>query len=200
MSSTQELRTFASAVVRTPATIGAIAPSSAILAQRLAEVVPSVGAPTVVELGPGTGSVSAAIADRLPPAGRAVAVEIDQVLVDYLHRTRPGLDVVHGDAAELDTVLAEAGVDRVDAVVSGLPWALLGVAVQERIVDQVVGALSAHGVFTTFAYVHALPLAPARRFRSLLRTRFDEVLPTRCVWRNTPPAITYVCRRPKVRV
>jgi phospholipid N-methyltransferase len=44
------------------------------------------------------------------------------------------------------------------------------------------------------------PMSPARRFRSLLRTRFDEVLPTRCVWRNTPPAITYVCRRPKVRV
>lgn len=85
-------------------------------------------------------------------------------------------------------------------MVSGLPWALLGVAVQERIVDQVVEALTPHGAFTTFAYVHALPLSPARRFRSLLRTRFDEVLPTHCVWRNTPPAITYVCRRPKVRV
>ena len=77
--------------------------------------------------------------------------------------------------------------------------ALLGVAVQERIVDQVVDALAPHGVFTTFAYVHALAMAPARRFRALLRTRFDEVLPTRCVWRNAPPAITYVCRRPKVR-
>ena len=200
MSSTQEFRTFASAVVRKPATIGAIAPSSTTLARRLAEVVPSHGAPTVVELGPGTGSVSAAIVERLPVDGRAVAIEIDEVLVDYLRRTRPELDVVHGDAAELGTVLAEAGVDRVDAVVSGLPWALLGDETQARIVDQVVEALTPHGVFTTFAYVHALPMSPARRFRSLLRTRFDEVLPTRCVWRNTPPAITYVCRRPKVRV
>lgn len=200
MSGTRELRTFASAVVRTPATIGAIAPSSATLAHRLAEVVPSDGAPTVVELGPGTGSVSAAIADRLPVRGRAVAVEIDEVLVDYLHRARPALDVVHGDAAHLGKVLVEAGIDRVDAVVSGLPWALLGVAGQERIMDQVVDALAPGGVFTTFAYLHALPMSPARRFRSLLRTRFDEVLPTRCVWRNTPPAITYVCRRPNVRV
>ena len=198
MSNTQELMTFASAVVRKPAVIGAIAPSSATLAQRLAEVVPSHGAPTVVELGPGTGPVSAAIAARLPVHGRAVAVEIEPGLVDYLHRTRPELEVVHGDAAELHEVLAAAGIDRVDAVVSGLPWALIGKQTQEDIVDQVARALTPHGAFTTFAYVHALAMSPARRFRSLLRTRFDEVLPTRCVWRNTPPAITYVCRRPKI--
>jgi phosphatidylethanolamine/phosphatidyl-N-methylethanolamine N-methyltransferase len=85
----------------------------------------------------------------------------------------------------------------VDAVVSGLPGALLGVAAQERIVDQVVKALTPHGAF---AYVHALPLSPARRFRSLLCAGFDEVLPTRCVRRHTPPVITYGRRWPKVRV
>ncbi|HJP73167.1 MAG TPA: methyltransferase domain-containing protein [Pseudonocardiaceae bacterium] len=199
MNSTQELKMFASVVVRKPAVVGAIAPSSAMLAQRLAEVVPTVGTPTVVELGPGTGSVSAAISARLPASGRAVAVEIDATLVDYLRRTRPELEVVHGDAADLAMLLAGAGIERADAVVSGLPWALLGKQVQERIVDQVARALAPHGAFTTFAYVHALPMSPARRFRALLRTRFDEVLPTRCVWRNTPPAITYVCRRPKIR-
>jgi phospholipid N-methyltransferase len=146
---------------------------------------------------------TAGLNGRSPVAARRIAhgraVEIDATLVAYLHRALPELEVVHGDAADLATVLAGTGIDRVDAVVSGLPWALLGRQVQERIVEQVARALTPHGAFTTFAYVHALALSPARRFRALLRTRFDEVLPTRCVWGNTPPAITYVCRRPKVR-
>ena len=33
------------------------------------------------------------------------------------------------------------------------------------------------------------------KFRRLLEATFDEVLLTRVVWANLPPAITYVCRR-----
>ena len=40
----------------------------------------------------------------------------------------------------------------------------------------------------------------ARRFRALLDEVFDEVLTTRTVWRNLPPAVSYVCRRPRPRV
>ncbi|WP_211225512.1 class I SAM-dependent methyltransferase [Amycolatopsis nigrescens] len=198
-STAQDLRTFVSAAARRPAVIGAIAPSSATLADRLASVVPSFGLPTVVELGPGTGSVSAAIARRLPEGGRQLAVEIDPELVEYLRRTRPELEVSYGDAADLRALLAVHGVGRVDAVVSGLPWALVGTGRQERILAEVTGALTPDGTFTTFAYLHALPLAPARRFRALLRSLFDEVLVTSVVWRNTPPAISYVCRRPVVQ-
>lgn len=58
-----------------------------------------------------------------------------------------------------------------------------------------VTILAADGVFTTSAYVHALATGPARRFRARLPALFDEVLITPVVWRNAPPAITYVCRR-----
>lgn len=149
----------------------------------------------MVELGPGTGVVSTAIAHRLPAEGRQLGVEIDPRLVAYLHRTRPELEVIHGDAVNLRELLAGRGIERVDAVISGLPWALLGDGRQERILAEISALLDADGVFTTFAYLHALPSRGARGFRQLLRSRFEEVLPTRSVWRNAPPAITYVCRR-----
>jgi phospholipid N-methyltransferase len=195
ISTAQDLRTFLSVAARRPSVIGAIAPSSRTLADRLTAVVPRSGSPTVVELGPGTGVVSSAIAQRLPARGRQVCVEIDSRLVSYLHRTRPELDVILGDAVDLRELLVGRGIERADAVVSGIPWALLRAERQERILAEVGALLDPDGVFTTFAYLHALPSRAARTFRGLLQSRFDEVLPTRSVWRNAPPAITYVCRR-----
>ncbi|HVL85041.1 MAG TPA: SAM-dependent methyltransferase [Pseudonocardia sp.] len=187
---------FLAAAVRRPATIGAIAPSSPRLSALLASVVPRSGTPVVVELGPGTGSVSAAIAHRLPPGGRHLAVELDAELAAFLRAGRPTVEVIEGDAARLGDLLAAREVTAVDAVVSGLPWALFGQGAQESILGQVAGVIGPTGAFTTFAYLHGMPLAAARRFRRTLRTAFDEVLVSATVWRNLPPAFVYVCRRP----
>ncbi|MGH3871020.1 MAG: class I SAM-dependent methyltransferase [Pseudonocardiaceae bacterium] len=188
---------FLTAALRNPATIGAVVPSSSQLAARLTAVVPRVGQPVVVELGPGTGSATTAIEHRLAGRGRHVAVEIDPVLAEYLRTEHPGVEVLVGDARELARLLAEHQVAAVDAVVSGLPWSLIDADVQRAIVDATARSLRPGGSFTTFAYVHALPMTRARQFRALLGEVFDEVLTTRTVWWNLPPAVTYVCRRPR---
>ncbi len=191
------LRAFLSAALRRPSTVGAVAPSSQRLASVLSSIVPRDGAPTVVELGPGTGAVSAVIARRLPQGARHLAVELDPDMVAYLRRTRPGLEVVPGDARELGKLLAEHGVDRADAVICGLPWALFPDGVQTEILGEVSRAIGDTGAFTTFAYLQGMALPAARRFRATLRATFDEVLVTATVWRNVPPAFVYVCRRPR---
>ena len=63
--------------------------------------------------------------------------------------------------------------------------------------DEVVRALAPDGVFTTFAYIHALWTPPARRLRRALHERFEEVVPSATVWANLPPALVYYCRRPR---
>jgi phosphatidylethanolamine/phosphatidyl-N-methylethanolamine N-methyltransferase len=193
----RHLLAFLAAVLRSPATVGAVAPSSPHLAARLAAVVPRVGEPVVVELGPGTGSVTTAIEYRLASRGRHVAIEIDPVLANYLRAEHTGVEVLVGDAAELERLFAQYQVSAVDAVVSGLPWALIDAEVQREIVDATARSLRPGGCFTTFAYLHALSMTRARQFRALLGEVFDEVLTTRTVWWNLPPAVTYVCRRPR---
>ncbi len=193
----RHLVAFLTAALRSPATVGAVAPSSSHLAARLAAVVPRVGEPVVVELGPGTGSATTAIEHRLAGRGRHVAVEIDPALAKYLRAEYPNVEVLVGDAAELARLLAEHQVPAVDAVVSGLPWSLIDADAQRAIVDATARSLRPGGSFTTFAYVHALPMTRARQFRALLGEVFDEVLTTRTVWWNLPPAVTYVCRRPR---
>ncbi|GGN23443.1 hypothetical protein GCM10011609_76270 [Lentzea pudingi] len=150
-----------------------------------------------MELGPGTGAVSAAIEERLQGRGRHIALESDPSMAHFLHRKNPRAKVHLADAVDLGSILARERLADVDAVVSGLPWALISADKQKRILGQIAHSLAPSGVFTTFAYVHGLGLTAARHFGQSLRSAFDEVLSTRTVWVNFPPAITYVCRRPR---
>lgn len=192
-----EYRTFLTRAVGNPGRVGAVAPSSPGLAREMAKIVPTWGTPTVVELGPGTGALSGAVAQRLPQGGRHLAVELDDGMVQHLRSTLPRLEVVQGDAADLRVLLDEAGIRSVDALISGLPWSLFPIDAQRAILSEVGRVLAPGGAFTTIAYVQALGMASARRFRELLDETFDEVVLSRTVWRNVPPARFYLCRRPR---
>jgi phospholipid N-methyltransferase len=191
-----DYRRFLVRAARNPGMVGAVAPSSPVLAREMAAVVPTSGDPVVVELGPGTGALSPAVAERMPSGGRHVAIEVDTGMVEHLRANLPWLEVIQGDAANLVQLLGSAGIERVDAVVSGLPWSIFPGEAQSRILGAVGDVLAPGGAFTTFAYLHALGMSGARAFRQRLGTAFDEVVTTRTVWRNVPPARFYVCRRP----
>jgi phosphatidylethanolamine/phosphatidyl-N-methylethanolamine N-methyltransferase len=184
---------FLRQALRRPTVVGAPAPTGPALAAEIAAVVPRFG--TVVELGAGTGAIVPAIRARLAPDARYVAVEIDERMAAYLRRRLPGLGVLCGDAAELDALLAAAGVGPVDAVVSSLPWTLFAPTRRDRTLDAVRAVLSPGGVFATIVTVTAPPWR-VHQLRRGLRTAFDEVLETRTVWRNVPPSRLFVCRRP----
>ncbi|MDI2029024.1 SAM-dependent methyltransferase [Saccharopolyspora sp. TS4A08] len=190
-----EYRTFFTTAVRNPRMVGAATPTSSAVAATVAQVVPSTGNPVVVELGPGTGSLSDGIHARLPAGARHLGIELGADLVAHLRDNKPWLEVVHGDAGELKAVLADRGIDRVDAVISSIPWSLLDDPVQGHILDQVTQALAPHGAFTALTYLPAERTRNARRFRERLHESFDEVL-THTTWRNFPPILHYLCRRP----
>ncbi|GAA1287631.1 methyltransferase domain-containing protein [Pseudonocardia aurantiaca] len=196
MISVTTYATFLRRALREPAMIGAPAPTGAALAAEIAAVVPSTTATTVVELGPGTGPISPVVRARLAPGSRYVAVELDAELVAHLRRTLPWIEMLHGDAADLRTLLADADVGPVDAVVSSLPWTLLPPAKRRDMLAEIAAALAPDGVFATISTLTALP-ALVRNLREDLDARFEEVVATRPVWRNVPPSRLFVCRRPR---
>ncbi|MGV9380446.1 class I SAM-dependent methyltransferase [Nonomuraea sp. NPDC003707] len=182
--------------VRDPLTVGAVAPSSPALARVATAAVPGTGSPVVVELGPGTGSFTEAIQRRLAGRGRHIAVEVNPRFAQQLAALYPAVDVVRADATDLVTELAQRGLHQADVVVSGLPWAAFTEDHQRDVLSAVVESLSPHGAFTTFAYVHARWAPPARRLLRSMQSRFEEVVISRTVWANLPPALVYYCRRP----
>lgn len=150
--------------------------------------------PVVVELGAGTGRVTDAVARRLGGRGRHIAVEINPVLAARLTARHPNVTVVAADAARLPTVLAEHGVERVDAIVSLLPWSAYAAA---PVPELAAGVLAPSGTFTqvTLRGLHLLP--PARRQLRDLREAFGEVTGGATIWQNLPPARILIARSPR---
>ncbi|MFJ8742939.1 class I SAM-dependent methyltransferase [Embleya sp. NPDC127516] len=193
--------------LRHPLRTGAVAASSHGLADCLTDGIGLGDASLVVELGPGTGAVTDALLARMRPGAHLVAIEVNPHLAAGLRGrlarraalvaagagaalpdARVDVDVVDGSAADLSRLVPSGGVD---AVVSGLPWAVMPVGVRREILDAVTGALTPGGWMTTFAYGHAAWMPTARRFADELSDAFGTVERTRTVWRNLPPAFVY---------
>jgi 16S rRNA (adenine1518-N6/adenine1519-N6)-dimethyltransferase len=75
----------------------------------------------VLEVGPGVGALTEALSRN---AGRVVAVELDDRLLDLLHETvrAPNVEIVHGDALAVDPA-TYFGADPYD-VVANLPYGI----------------------------------------------------------------------------
>lgn len=174
--------------VRSPRTTGAVAPSSRALARAMVAGLDLSGDAHVVELGPGTGVFTREIVRHLGPQARCLAIDIDPDFVARLQRQCPRVETVCGSAAELASLVADAGLGRVDHIVSGLPFASLPAAVTTAILDGVMAVLRPGGTFTTFQYVHGYPTPLAVGVRRALTTRLGGPPTRRLVLRNMPPA------------
>lgn len=194
-----DFRIFAGRAIRNFGTVGAMAPTSEAAARVMAALVPRTGKPVVLEVGPGTGALSGPIRRRLPTGARHLGVELDPGMVAHLRETKPWLELIEGDARELTKLLADAGVDKVDAVISGLPWTVFSAEQQQDILEQISQVMAPDGIFTTLAYLPGLPMPAGIQLRRNLHSVFDEVRLSRVFWRNFPPTKFYLCRKPIVR-
>jgi phosphatidylethanolamine/phosphatidyl-N-methylethanolamine N-methyltransferase len=186
---------FLKEILCAPSMTGAIAPTSRHLAQLMVEKAGVRTASMILELGPGTGAVTEQILKYKRPDARMLAIERNPNFVSSLNRRFPGLCVVNGCASELRAHLTREGRFEAESVVSALPWTIFAPRMQERILLEIRGALSAEGIFATFACfgLHVLPVG--HRFRQLLERTFSEVRTSELVLANMPPAFVYYCSK-----
>ncbi|MEO6222213.1 MAG: methyltransferase domain-containing protein [Vicinamibacterales bacterium] len=180
--------------VRSPRTVGAVAPSSRALAEEMVQALDLSGPTMVVELGPGTGVVTRAIADRLGPDAHALAIDIEPAFVAAIARRFPRVEAVCASAADLPALLRERGLFPAHHIISGLPFASLATEVTTTILDAVEEALEHGGTFTTFQYLNGYPTPLAKSFRRAMSERMGTTPSRRVVWRNFPPAFVLTWR------
>ena len=178
-----------------PTATGAIAPSSRNLARRMVEWIDWPQVQTAVEYGPGTGAFTGHILERLRPAARFFAVEVNPELIEIFSKTHPSVQVYRDCVANVKSLCIREGIDRVDAIVSGLPWATFSSGDQTEFLAATRSVLRPGGQFVTFAYLHGLLVPGGLRFRKRLRRAFASVECSPTVWGNLPPAFVYRCRR-----
>ncbi len=166
--------------------IASFAPSSRFMVRTLLKGIDFEKCRCIVELGAGTGPITQELIRRASPTCRLVIVEIDPDLAAHLRRRFPGVDVVEADAADLDHILDERGIDRVDHILSGLPLPSIPEEVRERILDVAARRLIEGG---SFRQLTVMPLVYYRLYR-----RYFQAVRFKFVPLNLPPGGVYVCQ------
>jgi phospholipid N-methyltransferase len=165
------------------------------LAQAMVEDLGLDAAGAILEYGPGTGVFTELILRRLNPAARFAAIELNPEFAQIFRARYPAVTLIQDSVANVRSICDCVGMQSVDCIVSGLPWATFSQPMQVKCLDEMMRVLKPGGRFVTFAYLHGLALSRARRFAHLLPDYFTSVRTSRVVWLNLPPAFVYRCRR-----
>ena len=169
---------------RRPKITGAVAPSGKALARAMAHEVGRVGDRLVLELGPGTGPVTAAlIAQGIAPE-RIVALEFNPEFCARLVDRFRGLNVVEGDAFDRAASRPPGLAGPYAAVVSSLPLLNWPFPARVGLIESALERTVPGGGMIQFSYGFGPPVpAQPGRFR-VERTAFVLAnLPPARVWR-----------------
>lgn len=181
---------FVKELVANPRNIGAACPSSKKLADSIAALVSPPQDGYVVELGAGTGVVTAALLRRGISPERLIVVEKSKHLANMLKKKFPDIRIIHGDAAALDQLLPQSQNYRylpVSTIVSSLPLRSLPENIVKQISQQIEQTIPENGSLIQFTYDIRRSKSPD--FGSL---RYSH---SKLVWRNLPPARIHLLRK-----
>jgi phosphatidylethanolamine/phosphatidyl-N-methylethanolamine N-methyltransferase len=172
--------------IEKPLRTGAVMPSSKALARTMARYVdPNTDGP-VIELGPGTGPVTAALVEQGVDPSRLVLVEFNPDFCRLLRKRYPEATIVQGDAYRLRRLIANVLGGPAAAIVSSLPLLTKPPRTRLRLMSDVVGLLRPGGPFVQFTYGLVPPIP-----KTLAGLRAEA---SNLIWLNLPPARVWVYR------
>ncbi|MCR8631749.1 class I SAM-dependent methyltransferase [Paenibacillus radicis (ex Xue et al. 2023)] len=171
--------------IRTPKTIGSVTPSSRFLAKKMIEAISWQDTCSVAELGAGTGVITEAINHAAVKGTRVLLFEKDSHLSEQLALQYPEY-TTYSEARALSSSVQQLGLEHLDCVISGLPFANFPQRLRDEIMEQVVASLKPNGLFVAFQY--------SLQMKKQLSRHFD-IQTIHFVLLNVPPAFVYVCKK-----
>jgi phosphatidylethanolamine/phosphatidyl-N-methylethanolamine N-methyltransferase len=173
--------------IEKPLHMGAVMPSSKLLARTMAQYVDVDSKGPVIELGPGTGAITNALIEHGVDQKRLVLVEYNPGFCALLRDRYPQARVVQGDAYALRASLEDVLDAPASAVVSGLPLVTKPMLTRLKLMRDAFLALAPGAPFVQFTYSVAPPIP-----KSLpgVSTEASER-----IWMNLPPARVWVYRK-----
>lgn len=171
-----------------PKSVGAILPTSAITARKMASVVnPQSGLP-VLELGPGTGIITKAILERGITPEKLVSIEFSTDFYRHLVENFPGVNFINGDAFDIEATLgADWSGQKFDSVISAIPLLSFPMYRRVQLIEKLLDLLPPGRPVVQITYG---PVSPVIAWPDRYHIEhFDFVV------RNIPPAQLWVYRK-----
>jgi phospholipid N-methyltransferase len=177
---------FFSAFLKTGKNIGAIAPSSRFLVKKMLEPIDFKTVKCIVEFGPGTGSITNELLKHMPIDSLLLAFEINNDFCDILKEmiVDPRLKIIKDTAENIEIYLKENNINKIDYIVSSLPFAMIPNGVVRNILTIVKKVLKPTGFFMQYQY--------SLNAYKKLKTIFSKV-EVNFTPMNIPPAFVFIC-------
>lgn len=167
--------------------VGAIAPTSAVTARKMASVVrPDSGLP-VLELGPGTGIITKAILAQGVAPQDLTSIEYSPEFCQHLRAQFPSVDIRCGDAFALDAALGDRRDAQFDCVISAIPLLHLPPAKREALVIDLLQRVPIGRPVVQITYGLLSPVVRLPEGYEVRHLAF--------MMRNIPPAQLWLYRR-----
>lgn len=179
---------FVKEYVKQPRTVGAVMPSSKVLARQMVEAIAFDRLENIAEFGPGTGVFTEEILRRKRDGTMLLVIEENREFFELLHERyskRDDVVVIHGSAEDVRGHMQAYGIGQLDAIVSGLPFASLPNDVSHAILRVTNQVLAPGGVFVTFQY---------SVMKKGLFEQYFAGMEWQRVWWNVPPAYVLAAR------
>jgi phosphatidylethanolamine/phosphatidyl-N-methylethanolamine N-methyltransferase len=177
---------FLRALIARPKHVGAVAPSSQALARAIARQIDPARPGPILELGPGTGVITAALLERGLAPERVTVVEYDSQFAAAIAARFHGVHVIEGDAFDLIRTLGPRRAERFAGIVSGIPLLNFPMPRRRAYVESLTERLAPGASLIQFSYGMHVPAAAPSGHR---------VTCAALVWANLPPARVWVYRK-----
>lgn len=167
-----------------PVMVGSVIPSSKVLIDRMLGPVDWANCRLFVEYGPGVGTFTQHILDRIAPDATVLTIDTNADFTRYLN-VKFGdsrLQAVTGSAADVRSIMAERGFDEADYILSGLPFSTLPPGIGPKIAEETAQALRPGGAFLVYQF--------SPKVREYIEPHFDR-LERGFEWFNVPPATLF---------
>jgi phospholipid N-methyltransferase len=175
---------FLRGFLKNPVMVGSIIPSSRVLIDKMLEPVDWANTRLFVEYGPGVGTFTRPVLERLGPDSTLLTIDTNPDFTRYLrdHIEDPRLVAVTGSAADVAKILAERSLGQADYVLSGLPFSTLPPGVGEDIAEATSKVIRQGGAFLVYQF--------SPKVLDFIKPHFEPIK-RGFEWINVPPATLF---------
>jgi phospholipid N-methyltransferase len=164
--------------------VGSIIPSSRTLIDRMLSPVDWKETRLFVEYGPGVGTFTRPILEKLGPDAKLVTIDTNPEFTAYLKESVPDprLVPVTGSASDVEKILRDRGFDKADYVLSGLPFSTLPPGVGDEIAEATARVIRPGGAFLVYQF--------SPKVLDFIKPWFQRI-DRGFEWINVPPATLF---------
>ncbi|MDB4517036.1 methyltransferase domain-containing protein [Crocinitomicaceae bacterium] len=166
--------------------VGAVAPSTRFLGERMLENIDFDKAKVLIELGPGNGIFTDLIIQRMAADAKLYVFELNDEFHDTLaaRMNDPRVTVIHDSAEFIEKYLGEN--EKADCVISSLPLMVFPEKLRNKVTSAAYDILKNTGKYVQFQY--------SLQSKKMLEKKYKKVS-IRFTIKNFPPAFVYTCSK-----